>query len=339
MIQVTAHGADFPTLDGMLSGLLRAVDANFGILLRKRLFSYYEYLVVEKKLSMTTVSTYHYDLFNFFDFLRLYEETNDWTDLQLVGLPIGSFRAWLAKRAKDKRSKASTVRALSSLRGLYAFLDHQGFGQNQALIHLRSPKTPKKLPRYLEELSVMKLLESAKEQASEPWVGIRDHALLVLLYGGGFRLSEALSLTWQDLFGHSLDMPQSIVRVVGKGRKERMVPLLPYVLKCLASYKAASPFRCGPEDSVFLGKRGKVLNPRTVQGMLAKLRLLLNLPSTTTPHVLRHTFATHLLENQVDLRSIQELLGHSSLSTTQQYAHSSFGRLQEAYEKFHPRSG
>ncbi len=321
-----------------LAVLMGQVKSEFGPNLQAVLQAYYTYLKIEKSLAMSTLETYHYDLMNFFSFLKKYLGEIDWQLKLLIDLPITTFRAWLMVLAQGERAKPSIVRALSALRGFYVFLDKEGHGQNKAMKHLKGPKLSKTLPRYLEISIVEDLLKEAQKQAVQPWIGARDKALLVLLYGCGLRLSEALSLTWKDIFGTDGKQQEQVLHIVGKGNKERIIPIIQYVIDVLYIYRQKSPYVTEKNAPIFVGVRGKLLNPRTAQGMVEKLRRILKLPDSTTPHVLRHTFATHLLENDTDLRSIQELLGHSSLSTTQKYAHSSFGRLKEVYKKAHPRS-
>jgi len=318
--------------------LLGQVSLYFGPKVGSILKEYYSHIRIEKNLALSTLETYHYDLLSFFLFLKKHLGRKDWSSQQLVKLPIGSFRAWFTCLAQEDRAKASRTRALSAVRGLYSFLDQKGCGQNKAIQVLKGPKSPTTLPRYLELAVVEELLKEIERQGEKNWVGARDKTLMLLLYGCGLRLSEALNLNWENIFGEKGDKARQSLHVIGKGKKERWVPLLPYIIKSLSNYRQKVPYEVRAQSPVFIGIKGKRLNPRVAQGVVLKARRVMNLPESTTPHVLRHTFATHLLENNTDLRSIQELLGHSSLSTTQKYAHSSFGRLKEVYKNAHPRS-
>lgn len=317
---------------------LEQINLHFGPALQSIVEEYYFYLRVEKNLAFSTLQTYHYDLMSFFFFLKKHLGEQDWSPGQLIDLPIANFRSWLMALAQEERVKASRTRALSILRGFYAFLDKKGYGQNIGIHALRGPRASKVLPRYLDFPTVENILLEAEKQQEKSWVGLRDRSLLLLLYGCGLRLSEALGLIWGDIFGEEGAQEKKILYIIGKGKKERRIPLFPYIFEELTRYREKSPYETRVQDPIFVGVKGRPLNPRVAQATVFRIRRRMNLPESTTPHVFRHTFATHLLENSADLRSIQELLGHSSLSTTQKYAHSSFGRLQEIYKKAHPRS-
>jgi integrase/recombinase XerC len=188
------------------------------------------------------------------------------------------------------------------------------------------------VPKPLTERETLDLLDNAELDAGEPWIAKRNIAVLMLLYGCGLRIAEALSLTRENA-------PNAdTMTIIGKGRKQRMVPVLPAVREAVAAYIAACPHALAPEAALFVGVRGGPLHPRIVQGLIQKLRPLLGLPETATPHALRHSFATHLLAGGGDLRTIQELLGHASLSTTQVYSHVDARRLRRVYDRAHPRS-
>ncbi len=250
----------------------------------------------------------------------------------LAALRAADFRGWLAARANRDLAKSSSARALSSLRGLFRHLQRAGLAANSAIDAVKTPKLPRTLPKPLTAPEAGKLLEAAADEATQPWVAKRDAALLTLLYGGGLRIAEALSLTRaQAPRGDSLV-------VTGKGRKQRMVPMLPIVVAAIADYLGACPFALPGTAPLFVGVRGGPLNPRIAQRLIATLRVDLGLPETATPHALRHSFATHLLANGGDLRSIQELLGHASLSTTQRYTAVDRAKLLEVYDKAHPRA-
>jgi integrase/recombinase XerC len=226
------------------------------------------------------------------------------------------------------------MRVLAGNRAFARFLERHGKGKVGALAAVRAPKTPKTLPRPLAIAAARRMADAdlAAGDAREPWIHARDAAVLGLLYGCGLRISEALGLRRADAgAGDALT-------VMGKGRKQRMVPLLPQVTKLIADYVALCPYDLADDGPLFVGAKGGPLSPRLIQLAMARLRGALGLPETATPHALRHSFATHLLARGGDLRSIQELLGHASLSTTQIYTEVDADRLIEAYRSAHPRA-
>jgi integrase/recombinase XerC len=257
------------------------------------------------------------------------------TFAHLAQLTLTDFRAWLAERHKDEFARSSTARAVAAVRSFFRFLDRRHGVHNPALKAMRTPRLPRRVPRPLSPDQAEELAENAGE-AGLPWVGRRDQALLLLLYGGGLRIGEALALDRADL-GRDVAALRTL-RVRGKGGKERLVPILPAVAEALAAYLAALPSPPLPGEPVFVGVRGKRLQPAVVQKRVRELRGMLSLPESATPHALRHSFATHLLGSGADLRAIQELLGHASLSTTQGYTAVETRRLFELYSKAHPRA-
>lgn len=288
------------------------------------------WLSSERRAAALSLEAYERDLFAFLTFLT--EHQGAPPSLKSLGdLERGDLRAWLAARAGQGLKATSTARALSVIRGFFRFLARRGLAENAAVTGLRNPKLPKAVPKALSEAEAMDALGNIGELSDEPWIAKRDAALLTLLYGCGLRLGEALSLTRADLRAAR----QGRLTVTGKGRKQRIVPVLTIVAAALDDYLAASPFK---HDPLFLGARGGPLNPRIVQDRLQRLRLLLGLPATATPHALRHSFATHLLAGGGDLRAIQELLGHASLSTTQRYTEVDAAGLMAVYSEAHPRA-
>ncbi len=243
------------------------------------------------------------------------------------------FRAFLASRAYESIKHASSARALSVLRGFFRFLDRRGFAKNAALAAIRAPKLPKSLPKALTVEEASATLELAPTLARQDWQGKRSLAILMLLYGAGLRIGEALSLTRREA-----PLTPGAISITGKGNKTRMVPILPAVAAAVTDYLAVCPHELKRDAPLFVGARGRALNPRPVQAEMAKLRLMLGLDPRATPHALRHSFATHLLGEGADLRSIQELLGHASLSTTQRYTAVDAARLTAVYDKAHPRA-
>jgi integrase/recombinase XerC len=288
------------------------------------------YLQVEKNVSRHTLRAYTQDVGDFLGFLaRHHGKTISVNDLS--GAALSDFRAWMSKRQIGGAGAATRARSLSGVKNFLKWMDRQGHAHTPAIGGVRTPKIPRKLPRPLEHGQAERVTTSL-ESAEEGWVGLRQKALFILLYGCGLRIDEALSLNLADL-------PRAgFLRVTGKGRKEREVPILPIVEHALADYRAACPFPEMPDRALFMGERGKRLNQGVVQKAMRDLRGQLNLPETATPHALRHSFATHLLQNGANLREIQELLGHSSLSTTQRYTDVNNQELLKVYKAAHPRA-
>jgi len=294
--------------------------------------AWWEWLGYERGVSPHTASAYGRDLSAFLAFLG--EHVGGALTLdELAALKPLDFRAYLAKRRSDGLDNASAARNLSVLRNFFGFLDRRGLAHNAAIRTLRSPKAKSGLPKPLSETDALEAVEAAGDFSDEPWVQKRDIAVLMLLYGAGLRIAEALGLNRRDW--PKDDAP---LRVTGKGRKTRILPLLPQIRASVDDYLALCPWRGGASGPLFVGVQGKRLNPRMVQGRMQQLRAALGLPDSATPHALRHSFATHLLSAGGDLRSIQELLGHASLSTTQRYTGVDAARLLEVYDKAHPRA-
>jgi integrase/recombinase XerC len=286
----------------------------------------------ERRASRHTALGYGHDLASFLDFLRGHLGALP-SLAALEALGPADFRAYLAARAQDGIGRSSTARALSTLRGFFRFLDRRGFAKNAALAAVRTPKLPRSVPKPLSAEDARLALERIVALAEAPWIGQRDLAILTLLYGCGLRLSEALGLMRGEA-----PLEPGMLSITGKGRKTRLVPVLPAVSEAVAAYLALCPHRLAAKGPLFVGVRGGPLNPRLVQRQMQRLRALLGLPETATPHALRHSFATHLLAGGGDLRSIQELLGHASLSTTQRYTAVDAERLLAVYERAHPRA-
>jgi integrase/recombinase XerC len=286
-----------------------------------------EYLCYERKLSPHTLASYFFDLNAFLAFTCTHRG-EPLKKKDLSSLTTGDFRSFLAHRLGDGVSHRSNARAISTLKSLFRYLaKHHGI-ENSALETLKSAKFLDSLPRPLTAFEATSLTELENPE----WTGYRDRALFTLLYGAGLRISEALGLQIQDV----ASAPATLI-IQGKGRKERPVPLLPQVQEVLNTYITCHPERQNPQAPLFIGTQGGVLNPGVAQRTLRQLRPLLGLPGNATPHALRHSFATHLLAEGADLRSIQELLGHASLSTTQRYAKVELSHLSQIYTKAHPR--
>jgi integrase/recombinase XerC len=289
-------------------------------------------LAHEKRQAAATVKAYRTDLEGFLTFCA--EHLGAPPDLdRLTGLRAVDFRAWLASRHQRGLARTSTARALAALRSFYRYLDREHGRHNPALRALRTPRLPRRLPRPLSAGQAAELLEAAPGIARQDWIARRDTALLLLLYGAGLRIGEALALERAVL---DRDPELRALRVTGKGGKQRLVPLLPVIAAALRDYLDACPYR--HSDALFLGARGKRLQAPIVRRVMQELRRGLGLPETATPHALRHSFATHLLADGADLRTIQELLGHASLSTTQGYTGVDGERLMRLYHQAHPRA-
>ena len=291
----------------------------------------------ERRASAHTLAAYGRDLAFFLDFTR--DHHGEQPSLALLRqLKSADFRAFLANRAAQNLAKASQARALSVLRGFFRFLERRGLATNPALSVLRGPRLSRAVPKPLSESDARATIDASDTVQtidSPPWIAARDTALVTLLYGCGLRLSEALDLTRRQAPAAGM----TSLRVTGKGDKTRIVPLLPVVTQAVTEYLAHCPHVIGPDDDLFVGVRGGPLNPRLVQRLMEQLRIRLGLPDTATPHALRHSFATHLLAGGADLRAIQELLGHASLSTTQRYTAIDAAKLMEVYDRAHPRAG
>ncbi|MGB7037187.1 MAG: tyrosine recombinase XerC [Xanthobacteraceae bacterium] len=291
------------------------------------------HLAAERRLSDKTVEAYRRDVVQFLSFLA--EHLGGAPSLkELAALTPADVRAFLAARRGQNIGSRSLMRSLAGLRAFGRYLERAGKGKVGALAAVRSPKIGKTLPRPLSDSAAKRMADadSAAGDGREPWIHARDAAVLGLLYGCGLRISEALGLKRGDLGA------RDTLTVMGKGRKQRMVPLLPQVQKLIADYIALCPYDLPEDGPLFVGAKGGPLSPRLIQLAMARLRGALGLPETATPHALRHSFATHLLARGGDLRSIQELLGHASLSTTQIYTAVDAERLIEAYRAAHPRA-
>lgn len=279
-----------------------------------------------------TLTAYRSDVLGFLGFLQVYEGDGLGT-AALARLSTRSMRAWMAHERDRGLSARSLARALSAVKSFVAWVAERDGFDPSAVLMTRSPRFKAKLPRPLAEDAARAMIETVEEQTDSDWVAARDMAVLTLLYGCGLRISEALSLRVSDLpLGASL-------RIVGKGGKERVVPVLPAAQAAVERYMALCPFKLEQGDAIFRGARGGPLSARLVQKAMADARALLGLPATATPHAMRHSFATHLLNAGGDLRAIQELLGHASLSTTQAYTAVDTARLMEVYDATHPRAG
>jgi integrase/recombinase XerC len=303
--------------------------------LREAVEDWLAYLAIERQLATNTAEAYERDISQFLAFIA--RTQNKLPDMkQLIALSARDVRAFLAARRSEGVGSRSLSRTLSALRMFYKFLERRGYGKNDAIRAVALPKLPHSVPKPLTAPKATALIDSADIVSPDApeWVLARDTAVLALLYGSGLRISEALGLKRKDAPIKGRDM----LRVTGKGNKTRVVPVLPIVREAVERYLALLPQKLGSEDPLFVGVRGRELSPRIIQLRIAGARAALGLPETATPHALRHSFATHLLGAGADLRAIQELLGHASLSTTQGYTEVDREHLLKAYTRAHPRA-
>ncbi len=291
------------------------------------------YLTQTKHYSAHTVVGYETDIRGF---IRFFENFSG-ADVGLQNLAAADticFRAYLADRQRNGLTPKSTARALSAVRAFYKFLGRQHGIKNSAIDLISAPKIPKKLSKAISTDSVANIHDALMQlDADQPWIGARDWALVVLIFGCGLRISEALALRNRDIAARP-----ATLRILGKGNKERLVPVLPAVYDALEKYTALRPFGAGGDDALFRSVRGLPMSPRMAQKSIESVRKYLQLPDYVTPHALRHTFATALLADGADLRTLQELLGHSSLSTTQLYTRVNMAEISAIYSAAHPRA-
>jgi len=283
---------------------------------------------VEKNMSRHTVRAYTHDISVFITFMHEHHEKIVSINA-LSSFDIKDFRAWMSKRMMDdKAGNATRARGLSGVKNFLKWMDRQGIMHNAHIRTVRSPKLPHKLPRPLYEKQALTLVEATP---GDDWVEVRNKALFTLLYGCGLRIDEALQLDIKDL------PRDGFLRVIGKGRKERQVPVLEIVEKVLNNYRAVCPFTESKDRPLFLGKKGKRLHQGVAQKEMRDLRRAMNLPENATPHALRHSFATHLLQNGANLREIQEMLGHASVRSTQRYTEVDGKALLKVYNEAQKR--
>ena len=318
-------------------------DINFVVvsdtMLRRAIQKWHEKLYSERHLSPYTLVAYVHDLNAFLCFISLHQGAKPRLK-DLADLKSGDFRAWLAYRTRKGMARSSTARAVSVVRGFFRFLDHEGLAHNVSISSVISPKKFHSTPKALAVSEMKDLLERAGEpimSKSPKWVYIRDVAVFSLLYGGGLRISEALNLNFNEFPLVPSPSGNNII-IKGKGDKQRLVPILPAVINAITDYIESCPYKLSEKGPLFIGVRGGRLNARVLQYRLQALRGYLGLPKEVTPHSLRHSFATHLLGAGGDLRTIQELLGHASLSSTQLYTDVDTERLMDVYGQAHPRA-
>lgn len=289
------------------------------------------WLKTEKRCSGHTAAAYGRDLAFFLKFLQDYTAKTPSFDI-LGKMEVTDFRAYLAAKTQEGIGRTSLARNMSTLRNFFNFLERNALLSNPAINVIHSPSIPKALPKPLTREQAFNVIRTAGELQEAAWLKKRDMAFVTLLYGCGLRIGEALSLDVKD-------RPASdVMTILGKGHKERVVPVLPVVREMINAYLKERPDGAPDNAPLFIGARGERVNPGVMQRQMRKIRDMLGLPETATPHALRHSFATHLLSGGSDLRTIQELLGHSSLSTTQRYTGLDADRMMEVYTHAHPRA-
>lgn len=297
--------------------------------LRAHILAWQRELLAIRRLSPHTLNAYRRDVDQFMAFLSTHIGDTVGID-DLKQLRPADLRSFFAARRKADAGSRTLARSLSGIKSLFTYLQRQDIVALEALSVVRTPKLPRALPKALTVTEARATTEATHDLEDRPWVAARDTAVIALCYGAGLRISEALALTRSDLDATSL-------RVLGKGGKVRLVPLLAPVRQAVEAYLSLCPFGLSAAEPIFKGVRGGPLSPRLIQKRLEQLRSALGLPPSATPHALRHSFATHILGGGGDLRSIQELLGHASLSTTQIYTHVDTEHLLDVYRKAHPR--
>jgi integrase/recombinase XerC len=302
--------------------------------LQNALGQWMSWLAHERRVANLTQEAYTRDIGQFLSFLARHQ--GELPRLSgLAALSRGDFRAWIAARQAEGIEARSLARSLSALKNLFRFLAKRGLAANSAIDTLRAPKLPRAVPKPLTVGEALETVDAVASLQDVEWIGKRDAAILMLLYGAGLRIGEAISLNRRHL---PTTGEARTLTVTGKGRKTRIVPLLPEVVASVRDYLVACPWGGTGSDPLFMGAKGGRLNARLVQKAMQNLRLALGLPETATPHALRHSFATHLLGAGGDLRAIQELLGHASLSTTQRYTDVDARHLLDVYQAAHPRA-
>ena len=299
--------------------------------LRDALARWLDHLTAVRGFSANTRKAYNTDVAGFLGFQALHQGGGQ-AIAAVIGMSQGDLRAWMAaERGKDVSAR-SLARKLSAVKGFIGWLAEADASDATTILQARSPKFRRKLPRPLSEDAAAQIIDQVGDQGAADWISARDIAVLTLLYGCGLRISEALGLTGADA-----PLPE-VLRITGQGGKERLVPVLPAAREAVARYAALCPHPLTRSAPLFRGARGGPLNPRLIALVMEKARNQMGLPATATPHALRHSFATHLLSAGGDLRTIQDLLGHASLSTTQAYTAVDAARLMEVYDAAHPRA-
>ncbi|RYE05882.1 MAG: tyrosine recombinase XerC [Rickettsiaceae bacterium] len=297
--------------------------------IKNLIIKWQNYLTVQKNYSTHTLTSYTHDMENFLFFMQeYYAKTPNLEDITKIDIRF--VRSWLAKCRLNNYSGASSARALSGVKNFYKFIEKHAGVKSHAIFSVKTPKSSKPLPKALTESELSMSIQNIEKLSSQDWIDCRNKALLVLIYASGLRISEALSLTKKHL------QNKDFIRIVGKGDKERLIPWIEGSRNIIESYLKLIPYNIEDNEPIFRGLQGKILIPAVFNRELIKLRRTYGLPEYLSSHAFRHSFATHLLENGADLRSIQELLGHRSLSSTQRYTRINLKHLEHVYEGAHP---
>ncbi len=290
------------------------------------------YLSMEKRDSKNTIISYRNDLNDFIFFVK--NKLNIEPELEnLLKLKHADFRAWLSYKKLNNYENSSMSRELSAVKSFYKYLSKEKLGNNTIISIMKNPKVKKSIPRAVDKVNIDKIMDCIYDMHKDVWQAERDIAICTLIYGCGLRISEAFNITRRQFFQN-----KDSITIVGKGNKMRNLPILPIITERINKYIKDCPYTIMPDDFLFKSARGLKYSTVLFQKLIQNIRTMLDLPDEITPHALRHSFATHLLENGADLRSIQELLGHSSLSTTQIYTKIDKNRLLKDYSKLHPRN-
>jgi integrase/recombinase XerC len=297
--------------------------------LKSLIISWLEFLEKGRDVSSHTLGAYRIDLQGFISFFAA-EGEKALSLEDFAALKLREIRAWISHRHQRGLTARSTARAVSAVKSFARFLIEGKHIQSHVIDTYQAPRIKKSIPRPLSVAQTLNLLDQIPVLGEDPFIGLRDKALFTLVYSVGLRISEALSLNWGDICGNSL-------QILGKGKKFRQVPLIDEAKKIIEEYKRVCPFEPQDKTPLFLGERGGRLNPGVAQKQMRHYRNMLGLPDSLTPHALRHSCATHLIESSGELRTVQELLGHESLSTTQQYTEINKNHLMNVYAKANPR--
>ncbi len=289
------------------------------------------YLATERMDSKNTIISYRNDLNSFFFFIKNVLK-KDLSITTLKELQHEDFRKWLSYKKSKEYENSSIKQNLSAVKSFYKFLMRENKLKNSVITILKGPKAKKSVPRAVDKENIDRIMDCIYDMHKDEWQAERDIALCTLIYGCGLRISEALNIKARDFLRNN-----DIITIVGKGNKTRSLPVLPIVKERIKKYINSCPYTIMPDDFLFKSARGLKYSPVLFEKLIQNIRIMLDLPNDITPHAFRHSFATHLLSNGADLRSIQQLLGHSSLSTTQVYTKVDKKRLLDSYNKFHPR--
>ena len=297
--------------------------------LPKLLIDWSSWITAEKRLSRNTFLSYQRDLVNFFNFLRSHI-SKEISLSEIIELSEDDITSWFSERLRNGVSHRSNARSLSSIKSFLRFLEKTKKIKLKKIISREGPKFQSSLPRPISQNQVNLIIDEIKKEKVK-WILARNMSIVLLMWGYGLRIGEVLNIKGKDFYGENIE-------VHGKGNKKRVIPIHQNLLKYINGMLSICPFKNTNENYIYMGKRGKQLQPSIIQKLVRTIRRKLLLPENTTPHSFRHSFATHLLEKMVDLRTIQEILGHSSLSTTQKYTAVSSNKLKNILEEYHPRA-